>query len=128
MHPRFLLAPLLLLSPPDHLVEFRCDATTKFDFEGQWDSARLSSGQWHVLVEDLGTKAWISRCSYAPSKRRVTCDRYSVDQIESDPFIKAKKYYVFNSQYDLQIFEDMKFVENNGRSAVTYGTCQTTAP
>jgi hypothetical protein len=28
------------------------------------------------------------------------------------------------SQYDIQLFPDMKFVENNGRGGIAFGTCK----
>ncbi len=104
----------------------RCDATQKMDPNGPWDADRLREGQWHVLLDDSSDPVIISRCSFAPSQGRVTCDDLAVDHVEEDPNIGVKKYYVFASQYDLQVFPGMSFVENNGRESVMFGVCQRT--
>ena len=58
----------------------------------------------------------------------VTCDRYEVDKIMFDANAKIKKFYLFGSQADVQIFSDLSFVENNGRGSVAYGKCRVIAP
>ncbi|WP_281970147.1 MULTISPECIES: hypothetical protein [unclassified Polynucleobacter] len=55
---------------------------------------------------------------------KVTCDRYSVDRVEVDKFVGIKKFYFFKGQFDVQLFPDMNFVENNGRGGVSYGKCE----
>ena len=104
----------------------RCEATQKIDPSGPWDHDRLREGQWHVLLDASTDPVIISRCSFAPSQGRVTCDDLTVDHVEEDLSIGVKKYYVFASQYDLQVFPNMSFVENNGRESVTFGTCRRT--
>ena len=127
---RILIASAMLLFTPwsSQPVQFRCDATQKIDPDGLWDAERLRQGQWHIMLDDFGEGASISRCSFAPSQGRITCDEYVVDRIEVDPNIGAKKYYVFASQYDLQVFAGLTFVENNGRESVMFGQCRVTAP
>ena len=39
-------------------------------------------------------------------------------------FVGIKKFYLFKSQFDVQLFPDMNFVEKNCRSGVSYGKCE----
>ena len=41
---------------------------------------------------------------------------------------RIKKYYVFRSQFDVQVFSDLSFLENNGRGDIAYGKCEVVAP
>jgi hypothetical protein len=69
-------------------------------------------------------KPELERCSYSTSQSKVTCDRYSVDRVEVDKFVGIKKFYYFKGQFDVQLFPDMNFVENNGRGGISYGKCE----
>ena len=87
-------------------------------------------------LEEVGNKAFVSRCSFSKTEEKVTCDRYEVDHIERFPVTNAEtlekrfivKYYYYRGQLDFQIFPDMSFVENNGRGGIQYGKCQITSP
>ena len=49
---------------------------------------------------------------------KFTCDEYKVDRIEKSFLFESeiRKYYVFASQFDVQLFENsMTFIENDGR-------------
>jgi hypothetical protein len=46
-----------------------------------------------------------------------------MDKVVFDEFVNIKKYYLFKSQYDFQLYEDLSFVENNGRGGISYGIC-----
>jgi hypothetical protein len=72
-----------------------------------------------------GSKVTLDRCSFAPSQNAVTCDNYEPDRVEftNTQFVKIKKFYVTKSQYDVQIFENLTFVENNGRGSIASGKC-----
>ena len=88
----------------------------------------LEKWKFSVRVKESPQQTTVSRCSFSTSAGRVTCDDYQVDKIEIDQNIDAKKYYVFASQYDFQIFSTMESVENNGRGSVQYGKCEVVAP
>src|SRR4051794_28437708 len=75
-----------------------------------------------------GTWTKLARCSYSTSAGKVTCDSYDVDRAETDPLFKVKKCYVFSSQFDVKIFPNMSFVENNGRGDIAFGHCELMAP
>lgn len=76
------------------------------------------------ILEELSEGTFISRCSFVSSKQKVTCDKYKMDKKVVDDFVGVKKYYHFNSQFDFQLFEDLQFIENNGRGGVSYGHCK----
>ena len=66
----------------------------------------------------------LSRCSFQQSAGAVTCDTYGVDRVEvAAGLVDIKKYYYFAGQFDLQIFNDAKFIENNGRGSIATGYC-----
>ena len=70
-------------------------------------------------------KVTIDRCSFAPSQNAVTCDILEPDRVEftNTQYVKIKKFYLTKSQYDVQIFENLTFVENNGRGSIASGKC-----
>ncbi len=41
---------------------------------------------------------------------------------------RIKKFYVFRSQFDVQVYPDLSFIENNGRGGIAFGTCSVVAP
>ena len=60
--------------------------------------------------------------------RKLDVDReYSASQV-SQGKVKIKKFYVFDSQFDVQLFADLTFVENDGRTGISFGKCQVTSP
>ena len=119
---------LLGVSAHAHTAEYRCKVEKKFDFESAYSQAKIEKGQFSVLVEEKGNSAFLSRCSFAPSAQKVTCDRYEVDKIVFDENVKIKKYYVLRSHFDVQVFSDMSFIENNGRGGIAFGKCSVAAP
>lgn len=111
-------------------VEYDCKVTRKVDSERVYSSEQLRRGQFSVRIVESSDGSILSRCSFAPSQGqgKVRCDRYAVDRVEFDENVKIKKYYVFRSQFDVQLFPDLFFVENNGRGGVGFGICKVTAP
>ena len=109
-------------------VEYYCPVTSKFDSEREYNQEHLRQYDYSVRIADLGETATVSRCSYTPSEARITCDRYEIDKIVSDEWVNIKKYYHFQSQFDVQLYANLRFVENNGRGGIAYGTCQIVSP
>jgi hypothetical protein len=97
--------------------------TRKIDSETIYSSTQIEQYKFSVRIKDE-QKPELERCSYSPSQNKVTCDRYSVDRVEVDKFVGIKKFYYFKSQFDVQLFPNMNFVENNGRGGVSYGKCE----
>lgn len=87
----------------------------------------LKKNQAHLIVEDE-KEAFVERCSFVASANRVTCDRYKVDPVVADKNVDFKKFYLFRSQFDVQIFRDLSFIENNGRGGLAYGVCKLIRP
>jgi hypothetical protein len=109
-------------------ADFRCPVTHKLAELHQYTEEELVRGQFPVLIEERGDVVYVSRCSYAQSVQRVTCDRFEIVRVVRDPYIAAKKYYEFRSQADVHVFSDLSFVENNGRGLIAYGKCEIVSP
>ena len=102
---------------------YDCKVTRKFDFQSEIPSTIIQKYQYSVRIKDT-PKSELERCSFTPSQNRVTCDRYTVDRVEIDKFVGIKKFYFFTGQFDVQLYPDMRFVENNGRGGISYGICE----
>lgn len=114
---------LLLISPLVYSNSYDCKVTRKFDFQSEYTSSIIEKYQYSVKIKDT-SKPELERCSFTPSQNKVTCDRYTVDRVETDKFVGIKKFYYFTGQFDVQLYPDMKFVENNGRGGISYGKCE----
>lgn len=102
---------------------YDCKVNRKFDFNSEITPSIIQKYQYSVRIKDT-SKPELERCSFTPSQNRVTCDRYTVDRVETDKFVGIKKFYYFTGQFDVQLYPDMRFVENNGRGGISYGTCE----
>ena len=102
---------------------YDCKVTRKFDFQSEVTPSIIQKYQYTVRIKDT-SKPELERCSFTPSQNRVTCDRYTVDRVETDKFVGIKKFYYFTGQFDVQLYPDMRFVENNGRGGISYGVCE----
>ncbi len=109
-------------------IEYECIVHKKFNSEMKYTDKQIEEGRFSVIIKDIGKKASLSRCSFVQSQYRVTCDSYEVDKIAYDEHVKIKKYYVFRSQFDVQLFNNMTFIENNGRGGIAFGKCQVISP
>lgn len=123
----FIIASIFL-SINSYSVEYSCEVERKLNKSFEYSDSQLIAGKYSLKIEELGDKAFISRCSFSSSENAVICDRYEIDKVVSDSFIKAKKYYMFSSQFDVQIFKNMSFIENNGRNGISYGKCKISSP
>ena len=119
---------LLLFPTLCGAVEYKCDVDRKLDSERVYSADQLKKGQFSVLIKENGSTASLSRCSFSSSAQAVTCDQYDVDKIAFDENVKIKKYYVFRSHFDVHVFSDLSFLENNGRGTIAFGKCAVVAP
>jgi hypothetical protein len=85
--------------------------------------SELKKWKFSIKIYDT-TKPELERCSYSTGVNNVTCDKHLVDKVETDNYVNIKKFYNFRSQFDVQLFSDMSFIENNGRGSVSYGKCE----
>ena len=109
-------------------AEYECNVIRKFDRDREYSSEQINHFKFGNRIEEAGEQAWVSRCSFTPSAGKVTCDRLKMDRITVDPNVKIKKFYMFGSQFDLQLYPDLTYVENNGRGGISYGRCILSAP
>jgi len=96
---------------------FECKVEKKYsaDLSVIQTKQEVEKSNFNIKVQEAQDTT-VKRCSFAPSQNAVTCDTYTADRVEftNTQFVKIKKFYVTNSQYDIQIFEDLSFIENNG--------------
>ena len=109
-------------------VEYYCNVELKRDYDHVYSQTDLKKSKWGVKILDSGDNAKISRCSFSSSADAVTCDDYMADYIHSDPYTGIKKYYYFRGHFDVQLFTDLSFLENNGRGSIGRGKCIVTRP
>lgn len=119
---------LFLVPLSANAAEYSCDVSVKRDYDYVYTIADLRKWKWSVKIVDDGSSAFISRCSFSSSANSVTCDEYSADFVHQDPYTGVKKYYYFRGHFDVQLFSDLSFVENNGRGSIGRGTCRLTKP
>ena len=128
--PRTFLSALLFLivGATAEAADYRCVVEAKFGRDRVYSPSEIQKGQFSVLIEERGGSAFLSRFSFAYSSQKITCDRYEVDKVVLDENVKIKKFYVFRSQFDVQVFSDLFFIENNGRGGIAFGNCEIVAP
>ena len=123
-----LIGVVLVVISPAQAADYSCKVEAKFDSERVYSQTHLQKYRFSVLIEERGNSAFLSRCSFTTSSQEVTCDRYEVDKVVFDEHVRIKKFYVFHSQFDVQVYSDLSFIENNGRGSIAFGTCSITAP
>ena len=113
---------LLGLSPA-LAVEYRCPAYKKVDSEREYTKSMIDKWKYSTRLVETKDGAFIHRCSHSQTEQKITCDEYKADKAVHDTKINAKKFYVFRSQFNFQIFSDLSSVEDNGRGSIQYGRC-----
>ena len=88
-----------------------------------YPTERLLASQFEVRIDT--SLNLMSRCSVPPYATQSTCDVYHIDHTERSQTSLSTiiKYYYLNGQYDVQVFGDGKFIENNGRGGLASGVC-----
>jgi len=100
-----------------------CRVKKKIDSERAYSQDDLNRFQFTVEVLPAGAKSKLRRCSYSPSAGHVTCDEYEADYEVRDMATGIRKLYYYRGQFDVQVFPNGTFVENNGRGSIAFGTC-----
>lgn len=107
-------------------VTYECKVDKKYaaDLSVIQSKEEVEKYKFKITIKE-GANVTLERCSFAPSQNAVTCDNYEPDRVEftNTQYVKIKKFYVTRSQYDVQIFENLTFVENNGRGSIGFGKC-----
>lgn len=109
-------------------TDYDCKVEKKIGSEAEYTASQIAKWQFSVKIEERSGDSFFSRCSYSERANKITCDRYEIDNISFDENVKIKKYYHFRSHFDIQIFSDLSFIENNGRGAIGFGQCRVVAP
>lgn len=119
---------IILNSAPAYAVQYICDVHRKFDTEKEYSAQEILSSQFQVKINERPSDTILSRCSRPPYKENVVCDNYNVNKAEYDESTKVKKFYVFKNQFDVQLFSNLTFIENNGRGGIAFGKCHLVSP
>lgn len=119
------IAATLLLATPATAEQMLCRVYQKINVltGSAYTPEELEALQFSVMLNT--NSQTISRCSFSRSDGTVTCDDYRIDRIEETTtvFVDIVKFYYFAGQFDLQIFNGLNFIENNGRGLIAIGTC-----
>jgi hypothetical protein len=118
-----LLFILFFQSSLSHAITFDCNVIRKVGENNIASQNELEKNKYSVKIHDTNAPE-LERCSFVASQKKVTCDKYLVDKVETDKYIGIKKFYYFKGQFDVQLYPDMRFVENNGRGSISYGKCE----
>ncbi|MDA8615061.1 hypothetical protein N9L55_03065 [Alphaproteobacteria bacterium] len=102
--------------------ELWCKVTRKLDSEREYSRENLDKHKPGVFVRTGAYGATLSRCSYGFSGKH-SCDEYAVDKIEIDNNSGHRKFYYYRGQFDVQVFSNNRFIENNGRGTISFGQC-----
>ena len=113
----------ILWANPGTAEEYFCAVSKKLSSNSSYSTAQLQKWMFSVKIKHVGDAAIMSRCSFASSAGAVTCDDYKADFIYDDPYAGHKKFYYFSGQFDVQIFSNLNFIENNGRGDLAFGKC-----
>ncbi len=116
----------ILISTASFGLTLECNVLNKYSSKGKYSKANLQKYNPSIKIEFSGDKYYVSRCSYETIANKITCNKHKMDKAVIDNFTSYIKLYHFSSQFDVQLFTDKSFVENNGRSSVSYGTCKVT--
>lgn len=115
----FILSHALPHSALATTYEFRCKVDKKLGFNREYSKENINKYKYSLIIRELNSgETVLSRCD-----AKAPCDEYKVDRTEFSPQVKIIKYYYFRGQFDVQIFGDGRFIENNGRGTLSFGQC-----
>ena len=101
-------------------LELVCAVDRKLDRTREYSRAHIDEMQWSVVIRHHDDeRATVSRCD-----SKAPCDSYKVDKYEFTDGVNVSKYYYFRGQFDVQVFGDLSFIENNGRGTIAFGQCE----
>ena len=122
---RTLLLIIITVAPlSSHSAILKCVVDKKFSAMSDfvYSAKKLKEQKPSVLIDT--DRNIVSRCSFIERLGKVTCDDYEADYVSvARGFVDIKKYYYFNGQFDVQIFDGNRFIENNGRGYIASGKC-----
>lgn len=101
-----------------------CEVSRKVDNERNYSEEDIARFKPSVRLTKVDNRYLVERCSFSPSQNRENCDPYQIDFVQSQEDPPMSKYYYYRGMFDLQVFGNGFFVENNGRGTISYGTCK----
>ena len=120
-----LIVILVLFSSSLFAADFNCIVEKKINYEMEYPKEHLEKYKFSLKIHDEDSPyPSLERCSFVASENMVTCDQYPIDKVEIDPHANIKKYYYFEGQFDVQLYSDLWFIENNGRGDFAWGQCE----
>ena len=115
----FLLLITMTQAQATVTYELECFVDRKLDRQKEYSRDRIDEMRWSVIIRHHDERyATISRCD-----SKAPCDEYRVDHMEFTKNVNVSKYYYFQGQFDVQVFGDGRFIENNGRGTMAFGQC-----
>lgn len=122
---KFLLIFLCIWPFELFAINYYCITFKKTNGEIDYSKSYIEKYKFATKLELISSNvAFLSRCSFSPLEKRITCDRYLVDKIEKDFDANIMKFYVFRSQFNFQLFPDLTSLEDNGRGDISYQKCE----
>jgi len=106
------------------VMKFDCRTTKKLTAKAGATAEELERNQFSTRIEELPRGFFIDRCWIVQGTGKRNCLRQKVDRIEINRKLKVKKFYVFNSQLNVQLFPDLTSLTDDGVGGVQYGTCE----
>ena len=99
--------------------ELWCLVDKKLHDGGEFEASYIEEQRFGLIIEWHGDTARISRCD-----RSAPCDAYAIDHIAyTGGIMDITKFYYFRGQFDVQLFSNLRFIENNGRGGIAWGQC-----
>ena len=104
---------------PTYAFDLWCNVERKLNRETEYSTEYINKWKFAVRIQHRDDSAIISRCG-----GNSACDDYAADFIEYTKNVGIIKYYYFSGQFDIQVFSDLTFIENNGRGDISFGQCR----
>ena len=98
--------------------ELWCKVERKLNQEMEYGKKYIDEQRFGLFIRHSDTGASLSRCSGSSA-----CDEYQVDHVEYAQSAGIVKYYHFRGHFDVQLYPDLTFIENNGRGDIAWGKC-----
>jgi hypothetical protein len=125
---KFIFCALAFAFISAHSATYKCEPEFQTVFGKHVENNDfIKSFKPYTLVQD-DRDASIQRCSRSFTENKHNCENYKIDRIENDSNVLVKKYYIFKAQYDIQIFKELSYIDNNGRGGMLYGKCKLVSP
>lgn len=112
---------LLLFPISSFAITYTCNLIKKYDSDHEYTKEELDKFPFFTILETSEDNAHISRCVYIDKK--LQCKSMVVDKIVHDQNIGITKFYVFEPQYNFQLFHNLSALEDNGRGSISFEKC-----